>query len=563
VRALTTVAIVLALCLACGGSSPPSGNVVPGQATLHITTSGDGVVRGAGSDCHGTCTMTPAAGTQLQLQAVPDAGATFAGWSGACSGTGTCQVTVNGDVSVTATFTRPAGMHSLTVVVEGQGRVVSDPAGIDCPAAACSAVFPDGTTVSLAATSAAGSKFTGWGGGACSGPGACSVKVNADAQVFAHFDVLPPVKVTLSAAVTGPGQVTGAGLSCGNGATACIATMAPGTAVTLTASAAEQARFTGWRGACSGTASSCQLVVQSDTSVTASFEFELQTLAVNDGTNRNALALNSTSVFFARETNSDGPAIWSIAKSGGTATLVASGRALYIVADDGFVYWTDGMGIYSAPVGGGSGSLLATGSVGRMALDDQGALYWIDMRDFQKTGAVHRMQNRVDAVIASGQNQNLGVAVDATHAYFTCAANNGTDLAIRRVPRQGGAVETVITATAQPLAVRVDSQNVYFRDLTGAVWARSKSDGTMRKLSAPNGSNGFLGIAEFDVNAFVAWWMWGDGSNGPKGLFRANADGSGFAAVDTGGNDFTWFGPRVDNTAAYYMHAGALLKRLK
>jgi Divergent InlB B-repeat domain len=562
VRALTTVATVLALCLACGGSSPPSGNVGPGQATLHITTSGNGVVRGAGSDCRGTCTLTPAAGTQIQLQAVPDAGATFAGWSGACSGTGTCQVTVNGDVSVTATFTRREGIRNLTVVVEGQGRVVSNPAGIDCPAAACSALFSGGTTVSLAATSAAGSKFTGWGGGACSGPGACSVTLNADTQVFAHFDVLPPAQATLSVAASGPGQVTGAGLSCGNGATACSAKMAPGTLVTLTASAAPQARFMGWGGGCSGTSSSCQLVVQNDISVTASFEFELQTLAVNDGTNGFALALNSTSVFFARSTR-DGNGIWSVPKSGGTAMLVTSGNVAYLVADDAFVYWTDSIGIYSAPVGGGSGSLLATGLVGRLALDDEGALYWINMRDFQGgRGALHRVQNRVDAVIASGQNQNLGVAVDATHAYFTCSSADRTDQAIRRVPRKGGSVETVVTTTVAPLTVRVDSQNVYFRDANSAVWARSKSGGPARELSAPNGSSGFVGGGEFDVNAFVAWWMWGSGGTGPKGLFRANADGSGFTGVDTGA-DFNWFGLRVDDTAVYYLHAGALLKRLK
>ncbi len=60
----------------------------------------------------------------------------------------------------------------------------------------------------------------------------------------------------------------------------------------------------------------------------------------------------------------------------------------------------------------------------------------------------------------------------------------------------------------------------------------------------------------------VVWWIWGDGTNRPKGLFRALADGTGFTGVDTG-SDFNWFGPRVDDTAVYYFHAGALLKRLK
>jgi Divergent InlB B-repeat domain len=558
-RSSITAAIVLAYCLACGGSSSGSGSTGPGQARLHISVAGSGTVRGAGSDCRGNCDLTPAPGTQYQLEAVPDSGGTFAGWSGACTGTGACQITVNGDVSVLASFTGAGGSHLLTVVVEGQGqgRVVSSPPGIDCPAAACSAAFAAGTAVSLSATAAAGSSFTGWGAG-CSGAGACNVSLGSDAQVFAHFGV---AQVTLSVAVSGPGEASGGMILCGDAFGVCSAKVAQGTSVTLTAVPVQSARFMGWGGACSGTGS-CQLVVQSDTAVTAAFEFELTTLAVNDGTNIFALALNSTSVFFPRRTF-DGMGIWSVPKAGGTAVRVATGSASFIVADDSFVYWTDGIAIYSAPATGGSGALLATGNVGRMALDDQGALYWINMRDFGGgKGSIHRMANRVDAVIASGQNQNLGVAVDSTDAYFTCSSTDGLDKAIRRVPKKGGTVETVVTTSVQPLAVRVDSKNVYFRDLSSAVWSASKSGGTARQLSALNGSNGFLSSAELDVNASVVWWIWGDGTAGPKGLFRAGADGSGFTAVDTG-SDFNWFGPRVDDTAVYYFHAGALLKRLK
>jgi len=318
----------------------------------------------------------------------------------------------------------------------------------------------------------------------------------------------------------------------------------------------------GWGGACSGSGATCQVTPQSDTSVTASFEFELQTLVGNDGRNLFVLGLNSTRVFFGRST-SEGLGVWSVSKSGGMPALVAGGIPVYIVADDSFVYWTDGMGIYSAPAEGGPASLLATGNVGRLALDDEGALYWVFMRDFQGgKGALHRMQNRVDAIIASGQNQNFGVAVDVTHAYFTCSSQDGTDHAIRRVPRKGGTVETVLTTSGQPWAVRLDSQNVYYRELSGAVSALSKSGGSPRLLSAPNGSSGFIGNTELDVNASVVWWLWGDGTSAPKGLFRAKADGTGWTAVDTG-SDFSWFGPRVDDTAVYYFHAGALLKRLK
>ena len=46
----------------------------PSQATVRISTTGDGLVRGAGTDCRGGCSATFATGTQVQLEAVPDPG---------------------------------------------------------------------------------------------------------------------------------------------------------------------------------------------------------------------------------------------------------------------------------------------------------------------------------------------------------------------------------------------------------------------------------------------------------------------------------------------------------
>jgi hypothetical protein len=67
---------------------------------------GGGVVSSpAGIDCGATCTTSFDAGTDLTLTASPDATSTFAGWSGDCSGTGDCVLTVDGPMSATATFT--------------------------------------------------------------------------------------------------------------------------------------------------------------------------------------------------------------------------------------------------------------------------------------------------------------------------------------------------------------------------------------------------------------------------------------------------------------------------
>ncbi|HKT11491.1 MAG TPA: choice-of-anchor D domain-containing protein [Terriglobia bacterium] len=67
----------------------------------HITSSP------AGIDCGGTCAASFNFGTVVSLTAVPDAGSSFGGWSGACTGTGPCTVTVNADTLVSAAFTKP------------------------------------------------------------------------------------------------------------------------------------------------------------------------------------------------------------------------------------------------------------------------------------------------------------------------------------------------------------------------------------------------------------------------------------------------------------------------
>jgi hypothetical protein len=43
----------------------------------------------------------------VTLTATASAGSTFTGWSGACTGTGSCVVTMSAAKSVTATFTVP------------------------------------------------------------------------------------------------------------------------------------------------------------------------------------------------------------------------------------------------------------------------------------------------------------------------------------------------------------------------------------------------------------------------------------------------------------------------
>ena len=132
---------------------------------LTVTKSGTGsgtvTSSPAGINCGATCSASYANGTAVTLTATPAAGSTFAGWSGSCTGTGTCSVTMSAAKSVTATFTASqATSYQLTVTKSGTGAgtVNSSPAGITC-GTTCSRLYSSGTVVTLTATPAAGSTF--------------------------------------------------------------------------------------------------------------------------------------------------------------------------------------------------------------------------------------------------------------------------------------------------------------------------------------------------------------------------------------------------------------------
>ena len=83
-----------------------------GPPTRHTLTvakggSGGGTVTSApaGIACGAACSAAFEEGRAITLTAAPAADATFSGWSGGgCAGTGACRVTLNGDVTVRATF---------------------------------------------------------------------------------------------------------------------------------------------------------------------------------------------------------------------------------------------------------------------------------------------------------------------------------------------------------------------------------------------------------------------------------------------------------------------------
>jgi List-Bact-rpt repeat protein len=108
-RGLTRPLDLASVANATGGDGADIGAFeLQGGQTLSVSSdgSGSGTVTSspAGVDCGAACDVNFDDGTLVALTAAPAAGSSFAGWSGDCSGTGPCNVTMSAAHSVTATF---------------------------------------------------------------------------------------------------------------------------------------------------------------------------------------------------------------------------------------------------------------------------------------------------------------------------------------------------------------------------------------------------------------------------------------------------------------------------
>jgi uncharacterized repeat protein (TIGR02543 family) len=125
--------------------------------------------------------------------------------------------------------------------------------------------------VSLAATTANGSTFAGWGG-ACAGIGACTVNMDGDRTVTATFN--PPLnasRLTIQKIGTGSGRITSEpnGIDCGS---RCVALFETGSTVRLRVNPDTGSNFTGWRTGPCMLGVPCFVTMDTDQTIIASFE---------------------------------------------------------------------------------------------------------------------------------------------------------------------------------------------------------------------------------------------------------------------------------------------------
>jgi hypothetical protein len=209
-------------------------NINTFSLTVTKTGTGSGTVTASGINCGTDCNQSYSGGSSIALSATPAAGSMFAGWSGIGCGS---TVTVNGNMSCTATFN--LNSFTLTVNKGGTGSGTVTASGINC-GTDCSHSYPNGSSIILTASPAAGSTFAGWSGTNCGS----TVTLNSNISCQATFN-LNNFTLTVSKAGTGSGTVMGNGINCGGD---CSESYPSGTQVSLTATAATGSTFLRWEG---------------------------------------------------------------------------------------------------------------------------------------------------------------------------------------------------------------------------------------------------------------------------------------------------------------------------
>ncbi|MBK7191861.1 MAG: hypothetical protein IPH80_05210 [Myxococcales bacterium] len=566
--------------VACDVGEVCDGIACTAAATLTVVKDGAGsgtvTAAPAGISCGADCTEAYAVGTVVTLTAVPAAASTFTGWSGGgCSGTDPCVVTLFAAATVTASFTgacidectasattctstsaqatcgnfdadpctewgapsacavnqvcagvacTPTAVVTVAKTGTGAGTVTSTPAGIAC-GPDCSEAFLAGTVVQLAASPAAGSTFTGWSGGGCSGTGGCTVTASTTTTVTATFAGVcvdectagassctgataertcgdfdadaclewsapmacaaaevcsglacsAAAALTVATAGTGAGTVTSspAGINCGSD---CSESVAVGTVVTLTATPAVNATFAGWSGGgCAGTGA-CVVTVAAATTVTATFAAVCDTLTcaaevVASGSAFH-LASDDTHVYW---TDLAGDQVRRRAKAGGPVETIATAQdgAIGIAVDATHVYWTNFYGdqVMRRAKAGGPVETIATAQDGAIGIAvDAAHVYWTN---FYGDQVMRRAKASGDIEpLAVGQDGASSIALDATDLYWT---NNVGNQVMRRY-KGGGAVETLASVQGGAQGIAVDASHVY--------WTNNVGNQVMRRLKA-------------------------------------------------------------------------------
>ncbi len=246
----------------------PASQAVAADFPLVIATDGSGEgtvecdVEGGGAE---PCDAEYEEGTELSLVAEPDPGSEFIEFYGDC-GPLECELTMDEEHSVTATFEAEEEFFPLTVETAGTGSGT-----VECEVEAgpepCEEEYLEGTELSLVADADPGSEFVEWIGD-CD-PEDCELTMDEEHSVTALFELEPEeFELEINFDGSGTGEVE---CEAQEGPEECQETYLEGTELTLIPVPDPGSEFAGFSGGdCKP--SVCELVMDQDEAVTVTFE---------------------------------------------------------------------------------------------------------------------------------------------------------------------------------------------------------------------------------------------------------------------------------------------------
>ncbi|HBY85292.1 MAG TPA: hypothetical protein DEO86_05395 [Colwellia sp.] len=187
---------VFFLLISCG-SDNTSYQEAPSQFDLAINFNDGSLALGSiniqpkNISCESNCINNFTAGTPIEINAKPIINARFIGWSGACTGTSRCEITLDNDKVLNAQFSVILPELTLTVKTNEGGSISFDNGLLECTNS-CEYNVAQGEQVILTPKPMKDHVFIGWVG-ACTGNSPCEITINSDTNVRADF-----VKANLS-----------------------------------------------------------------------------------------------------------------------------------------------------------------------------------------------------------------------------------------------------------------------------------------------------------------------------------------------------------------------------
>jgi hypothetical protein len=185
----------------------------PNSGAVGVQPGGNVCNPNPGGSGGGTCIFTYTAGTHLRISAnspSPSPPGIFnsgVGDTASCA-TSTCEFTLNGDSSITATFNAGGGpFTSLTIGLlgDGKGNVGTDNnqcQNFELGFTACTTLYGAGSVVLLQGRSMPGNIFAGFSDGAgdtsCTGTGNCSFTLSNNSSLNASFSAMASVAIAPS-----------------------------------------------------------------------------------------------------------------------------------------------------------------------------------------------------------------------------------------------------------------------------------------------------------------------------------------------------------------------------